>query len=450
MASSSKSSSKSSTQSKKNTTAEPISSEGEMEHVGVLNSMIKGNSQVAKYVVKQMQVLQNYLLEKEDCDTMLNLIYGDSIESLKKHITSQNNREKIKAVKYKSDLEKPKNSSILFKNEYKAKCLAKDLENGLPEGESSYKKADADKLWKELSDSKKAKYKKIYDSAKAIYDTEFAKQKELAVKDGLFPMEKPKRPMTQFFIYLGEVRPQLTEKYKKEVESKKITKKEVNTKITKDASDMWKQLSDPELEKYNSMFQKAKSEYELKFAEWNKVEIERVKKLDGIPEQVEINSTGKKSTKLAKIISDDINDIVEPDLDTEEQDEEQDDTEAEQVVDIKKSTKKESSKSKKSSKSSKPSESLEDVDVDVELVKASKKGKGKEKDISNPKSKSKKNDVEVEVDINDDELVEDNIQISDNEQQDEEVEPDIIVDTKTKSKKDTTDKKKKGTKASKC
>ena len=356
MSTASKQSSKKET--KKEIKKEPISdtemenSDMENDKHSIFNGDFKKNPTEAKNFLKHFNAIKEEFYDSDSEAKVLKFAWGESYEALTELVKKNNKKEKAKKTKFvPSNLESPKKAidifGKLFSEESKAKGVKFSKDNNYLVSRKT--------AWDALSKKEQDKYINQAEKEQEAYDVEFAKQKAEAVKNGEFPEEKIKGPCTAYFLYLADIRPKLTEKFKNESDK--------NTKITKEGGKMWKALSDKEKEKYMEIYKKNKAEYDIKNQEWKTNEVARLKKQDGngnssVPDDVKIESSGKKKAEKVQVVP------------------ESDNTDSEEVeVKSKKTKSKTSTKKEKVAKVEKVEEVEEeasDVTDEVEEVKVEK------------------------------------------------------------------------------
>lgn len=361
------------------------SSEMEDQH-SIWNGRFKAKPQEGKLFLEILSKMSQQFFEDDSKEEILKFFWGETEESLQKIISKSNKREKKKkAIFEPENLKKPLNANHLFGRKFKEDC---DKNN------TKFSLKDSNEAWKKLSDKEKAKYIKQADADKIKYKAEYEKLRAKAINDGEFPEDKPKKPLSGYFLYLQEVRPNLNKKYKNE-----INRKTANLKITSEAAEMWNKLTEPEKDKYNNSYRIAKAEFDQKLSEWTSKETNRRKKLDGEPDEVNIESTGtstknKSKTEKVKSTKNESHEEAEPEEDATNDDEvkdddvpEEDEEEPKEEPKAKTSTKKAVGKSKKIKVESENEETQINSDIE-DTPKPSKVNK----------KSSKKNKVKVESD----------------------------------------------------
>jgi hypothetical protein len=264
-------------------------SDMENDKHSIFNGDFKKNSEEAKYFLKHFNAIKEEFLDEESESKILKHIWGESYESLSELVKKNNKKEKIKKAKFTpSSLEKPKKAIDIFGKKFSEDSKANDIKFSKDNNYLVCRKA----AWDNLNKLEQAKYEKQAKAQKDNYDIEYAKLKAEAIKNGEFPEDKIKGPLTAYFLFLDDVRPKLTEKFKGETER--------NTKITKEGGKMWKELSEKEKDKYIAKYKEAKAEYDIKKQEWNSNEIQRVKKQDNLPADIKVESSGNKKVEKEK------------------------------------------------------------------------------------------------------------------------------------------------------
>ena len=297
MSTASKQSSKKET--KKEIKKEPIS-DSEMENSdiendkhSIFNGDFKKNPTEAKNFLKHFNAIKEEFYDSDSEAKVLKFAWGESYEALTELVKKNNKKEKAKKTKFvSSNLEKPKKAIDIF-----GKLFSEESkEKGVKFSKDNNYLVSRKTAWDALSKKEQDKYINQAEKEQEAYDVEFAKQKSEAIKNGEFPEEKIKGPCTAYFLYLADIRPKLTEKFKNESDK--------NTKITKEGGKMWKALSDKEKEKYMEIYKKNKAEYDIKNQEWKINEVERLKKQDGnnTPADVKVESSGKKKAEKAQVV----------------------------------------------------------------------------------------------------------------------------------------------------
>jgi len=392
-------------------------SEMEQDSHGIWNGRFKAKPQEAKLILEFFKALQFKFLDDESAAEILQYFWGESEESLQKIIKVSNQREKKKEAKFESKIAKPTSSLNLFGKVFKAQCDANNTKCTLQVRNTA---------WNSLTDKEKDKYKKQAEEQKKAYVIEYERLRLLAIEKGEFPEDKPKKPSTAFFLYLAEIRPILSEKYKNEPDRKAI-----NQKITVETAEMWGKLTDAKKAKYNTAYIEAKQEYDVKIAEWSSKETSRMKKNDTSAsvkstDKIEIESTGKKSASKKP-------NLIEIEKEKEEEEAEAVDEAGEideelLVPDINKEEKSEKSeKSKKASKKTEKKKTVTSEDDSEEVEEVTKKSSKKTE-----KKSSKKATVVPDVDdISDD--VPDSV-IDEEPEHEVEVVPDVVPDVVEKQK----------------
>ena len=241
----------------------------------LMTSRIKANPALGKFLI---DINDRLKVMYEGIPDLVSLFWGDSLDSLNSFIKKANKRKVKEEAKFvPTGLKKPSNALNIFTKKFQEQCKATG---------TKYSHAAKNEAWSKLTDAEKSVYQKQYEEAKTKYEASLAKQREDAIKNGLFPEDKPKRPLTAYFHYLAEVREKLTKKYAvTAAEAAKLTPEELaakkrdnNLKISTEAGSMWKELTEEQKSKYSNLYKKEKEEYDVKMAEWTKRDLERRKK----------------------------------------------------------------------------------------------------------------------------------------------------------------------------
>ena len=310
-----------------------MASDNEQDQHSIWNGRFKANPKEAKFFLEIVDKL-GAQFDGMPVEEILQTFWGEPRDVLEKLIKKANKREKKEEAKFDAKtLKRAPGANILFQKDYKAKCDAKGIKFDLKTCAEEYKK---------LSDKDKAKYQKESLRMKEEYNAEYARLRGEAIKNGDFPEDKPKRPLSGFLRYLADVRDEITEKYKDVKDRKKI-----NAQISKDAGEMWNALSDKEKAPYETAYKKEKEAFEIKYKEWENKELERRKKNGAEPEEaksapVKIETAGATKKVDAKV-QPKAQPKAQPEPEQEQEPEQESETEPEQPV-VKPATKKPSVK----------------------------------------------------------------------------------------------------------
>lgn len=259
----------------------------------LMTSRIKANPSLGKFLI---DINDRLKVMFDGIPDLVSLFWGDSVESLNTFMKKANKRKVKEEAKFvPTGLKKPSNALNIFTKKFQEQCKATG---------TTYSHTAKNEAWGKLSDSEKSVYQKQYEEAKTKYEASLAKQREDAIKNGLFPEDKPKRPLTAYFHYLAEVRPQLAKKYAiSDADAKGLSKEDLaakkkdnNLKISSEAGEMWKKLTDDQKAKYANMYKRDKEVYDTKMAEWTKRDLERRKKNgESVEEEPVIETAGSVS-----------------------------------------------------------------------------------------------------------------------------------------------------------
>ena len=256
----------------------------------VYNGYIKRrHPDVAEFALDFYNNFSNEFFEddEESKTRMLEYMWGENSDSLEKLVKENNSKTKKENKKKETvfeatGLDKPNKAINIFGKEFTRISKEKGIKFTKEESHLTCK----NKAWSALSEKEKEKYIKQADKEKETYLIEYEKQKAEAIKNGLFREDKVKGPLTIYFQFLAEIRPKLAEKF---------SGKEINIEAKK----LWDVLSDKDKKKYETAYLKEKADYDIKKAKWNETEKNRLSKLNGVPNDVEIESSGNK-TKESK------------------------------------------------------------------------------------------------------------------------------------------------------
>ena len=262
--------------------------EAQQDQHSIWNGRLKTNAKEAKFFLEFLDAL-TARFDGMPSEEIMQTFWGESREVLEKSIKKANKREKKVEAKFAAkDLKKPSNANILFQRDFKAKCEKAGTKFDLKSSAAAYKA---------LTEKERAKYVAEAQRLKTAYQAEYDRLRAAAIQSGEFPADKPKKPLTAYFRYLNDVRPELQAKYAADED-----RKGVNGKIAKESAEMWKVLTDKQREKYESAYQQDKEQYAAALAKWEATETNRRKGNDpaaaAAAPAVAIESSGsKKATK---------------------------------------------------------------------------------------------------------------------------------------------------------
>jgi len=262
----------------------------------VMNGRFKQNPKDGKLFLEIVEIMCRQF-DGIPRDEIIRTFWGDTEDNLNLLIKKSNKREKKEKAKFSAEgLKKPPTANILFQKDYMEKCTKNDIKFNLKECSQAYK---------QLSDKERSKYQKESERLKEEYKVEYEQLRAAAIANGNYPADKPKRPLSAYFRYLGEIRESLTKKHTNHPD-----KKEVNSMITREAADMWKALSENEKAKYELAYHTEKEEFNIKYKEWQLNEVKRIKQNDsktsknsaqrGNSEDVKIETSQKKQVAEEK------------------------------------------------------------------------------------------------------------------------------------------------------
>ena len=255
------------------------------EH-SIWNGRFKSNPKEGKFFLDFLDKIDKHF-DGIPVEDILQTFWGEERSVLEKLIKKANKREKKEETKFlPKDLKKAPSANILFQRKYKEDCDKSNKKFNLKECSETFKK---------LTEKEKAKYVAESQKLKEQYKTDFERLRTEAIKNGEFPEDKPKRPMTAYFRFLGDVRAKLTEKHKNMSD-----RKAANAVITKEAGAMWKELSDKDKTKYEDAYKKEKEAFDVKQKAWESKETERRKRADGTPAEVKVETSGAKKASVVE------------------------------------------------------------------------------------------------------------------------------------------------------
>lgn len=354
-------------------------------------SEIKSDIKIAKFYRK---LHESHTRVFYDNDGALKVLFHDTgcksedeLDKLFKEInkTHNNKEKKQKNTFTPTNLIKPKKPIDIFGEVFSKESKEKGIKFSK---DNNYLTCKV-KAWKELSEKEQEKYIKESKKQNDKFNLDEAKQKSEAIKNGEFPEDEIKRPLSAYFLFLADKRQSLNDLFKNE--------SDIITKIAKKGGEMWKELKlndKKTFDKYNEKAKVLKDEYIIKKAEWDLKETERRKKQAGNPNDIQVESSGQQKVEKTKTKSKNDKKKIEPEVITDaedfyeaEEDLEIDNSEAEAEesnaeveeevkVEIKKSQKKASIKKDKAES---VKEEVKEV-KDVKEVKKSKKTSSKSKD----------------------------------------------------------------------
>ena len=245
---------------------------------GLWNSIMHKQERVGVTIRKFID-LCNSTFKDFDEELLLSIVWDKGYKSLVKHnIKNGRKEQKKKAIYASTTLSKPPRSGyIIFNKEHSAKCK----KNG-----TKYVKADVEKQWQNMSEDDKDVYRNKAKKLQDEYQTSLQKEKEQAIKDGLFPEDKPKRPVNEWILFRTEIYSEVAEKHKpteaeiSNMDDSELStyKKEVQKKIQTEIKDRWDNLSKKQKEKYFKLKTEKQKQYLLDMEKWQSKEEERLEK----------------------------------------------------------------------------------------------------------------------------------------------------------------------------
>jgi len=356
----------------------------EEEKHSLFLSEIKSDIKIAKFYRKLHESHSRVFYDNDGALKVLCHDTGckseDELDKLFKEInkTHNNKEKKQKNTFTPTNLVKPKKPIDIFGEVFSKESKEKGIKFSK---DNNYLTCKV-KAWKELSEKEQEKYIKESKKQNDKFNLDEAKQKSEAIKNGEFPEDEIKRPLSAYFLFLADKRQSLNDLFKNE--------SDIITKIAKKGGEMWKdlKLNDKKtFDKYNEKAKVLKDEYIIKKAEWDLKETERRKKQAGNPNDIQVESSGQQKVEKTKTKSkNDNKKKIEQEVITDaedfyeaEEDLEIDNSEAEESnAEIEEEVKVETKKSQK--KASIKKDKAELVKEEVKDVKKSKKTSSKSKD----------------------------------------------------------------------
>ena len=277
---------------------------------GLWNSIMHKQERVGVTIRKFID-LCNSTFKDFDEELLLSIVWDKGYKSLVKHnIKNGRKEQKKKAIYASTTLSKPPRSGyIIFNKEHSAKCK----KNG-----TKYVKADVEKQWQNMSEDDKDVYRNKAKKLQDEYQTSLQKEKEQAIKDGLFPEDKPKRPVNEWILFRTEIYSEVAEKHKpteaeiSNMDDSELStyKKEVQKKIQTEIKDRWDNLSKKQKEKYFKLKTEKQKQYLLDMEKWQAKEEERLEKIreseDGYKKSLNFTKKNEDASELLTIKSVDV------------------------------------------------------------------------------------------------------------------------------------------------
>ena len=277
---------------------------------GLWNSIMHKQERVGVTIRKFID-LCNSTFKDFDEELLLSIVWDKGYKSLVKHnIKNGRKEQKKKAIYASTTLSKPPRSGyIIFNKEHSAKCK----KNG-----TKYVKADVEKQWQNMSEDDKDVYRNKAKKLQDEYQTSLQKEKEQAIKDGLFPEDKPKRPVNEWILFRTEIYSEVAEKHKpteaeiSNMDDSELStyKKEVQKKIQTEIKDRWDNLSKKQKEKYFKLKTEKQKQYLLDMEKWQAKEEERLEKIreseDGYKKSLNFTKKNEDASELLTIKSLDV------------------------------------------------------------------------------------------------------------------------------------------------
>jgi len=216
------------------------------------------------YIDAVKQIAQR--AENIDADQLYQIFDTKTIpereESNKKLKTKQNKRQKKKAEKFVVEgLAKPKNVRNLFREQYKARCVAEGRE---------FVNADFIAAYDSLSDDAKSALELEVQASKAAFDAEYAQSLARAVAAGDYPEKAPTKFKRAYIIFAEEMRHALADTADKRFDAAKREQfsKMSMTEKSKAFGDMWKTVSEAEKARYTALEKEAELAYTAEYYDY--------------------------------------------------------------------------------------------------------------------------------------------------------------------------------------
>jgi hypothetical protein len=216
-----------------------------------------------------------------DEELLLSIVWNKGYKELLKYNTKAGRKEKAKKAIYTSStLKKPPRSGYIIFNQ--------EISNNFRTKGEKYDKSVVEKQWQNMSEKKKEKYKQRAKTLNDEYKAALLQEKNQAIKEGLFPMDKPKRPINEWIIFRTEIYNEVADMFKPD-ESKMSTmtkseiglyKKQLMKDIQSEIKRRWDNLSNETKQTYITKKEKMHQKYLTELEEWNTHEEARLAKLN--------------------------------------------------------------------------------------------------------------------------------------------------------------------------
>ena len=215
-----------------------------------------------------------------DKDLLLSMVWNKGYKALQKFNTKTGRKEEKKKAKFTSStLKKPPRSGYIMFNSSKSQEYKKL--------NRKYEKSVVEKEWQTMTEEQKDVYRNKAKKLNEEYRAALQKEKDEAIKQGLYPADKPKRPVNEWILFRTEIYPEIAEKFKPtEAELSVLNdeelvsfKKEIQKKIQADIKDRWENLSKKQKQKYINAKNKKQEQYLKDMEVWQKNEEERLTRI---------------------------------------------------------------------------------------------------------------------------------------------------------------------------
>ena len=215
-----------------------------------------------------------------DKDLLLSMVWNKGYKALQKFNTKTGRKEQKKKAKFTSStLKKPPRSGYIIFNT--AKSVEYKKQN------RKYEKTVVEKEWQTMTEEQKDIYRNKARKLNEEYRNALQKEKDDAIKQGIYPADKPKRPVNEWILFRTEIYPEIAEKYKPTeaelsvLNDKELSafKKDIQRKIQSDIKDRWENLSKKQKQKYINSKNKKQEQYLKDIEEWQNNEETRLMKI---------------------------------------------------------------------------------------------------------------------------------------------------------------------------
>lgn len=215
-----------------------------------------------------------------DKDLLLSMVWNKGYKALQKFNTKTGRKELKKKAKFTSStLKKPPRSGYIMFNS--AKSVEYKKQN------RKYEKSVVEKEWQTMTEEQKDVYRNKARKLNEEYRNDLQKEKDDAIEQGLYPADKPKRPVNEWILFRTEIYPEIAERYKPTEAELSILndeelsafKKDIQKKIQSDIKDRWENLTKKQKQKYINSKNKKQEQYLKDMEEWQNNEESRLMKI---------------------------------------------------------------------------------------------------------------------------------------------------------------------------